>query len=119
LLEWAFRSFERKTLVKQGEVVDRASVWLGKTPDVQLVAAKNLDVVLPRTRRSDVRMSVRYEGPVTAPVKKDTKVGVLKVEIPDQAPMEIDLLAANDVPRIGVFGRVKSRAKFLLSGVTE
>ncbi len=119
LLEWAFRNFERKKLVKQGEAVDRAAVWLGKTPDVELVAAKDLDIVMPRTRRNDVRMSVSYQAPLAAPVKKGTVVGKLKVEIPDQAPMEVDLMAANDVPRLGAFGRAKARAKYLLSGVTE
>ncbi len=119
LLEWGFRNFERKKLVKQGEVVDRASVWLGKVPDVELVAAKDLDIVMPRTRRNDVHMTVSYEGPLAAPVKKGAVVGKLKVQIPDQSPMEIDLMAANDVPRLGVFGRAKNRAKYLLTGATE
>ena len=83
------------------------------------VAAKDLDIVMPRTRRNDVRMSVSYQAPLAAPVKKGTVVGKLKVEIPDQAPMEVDLMAANDVPRLGAFGRAKARAKYLLSGVTE
>src|SRR6218665_153533 len=47
LLEWGFRNFDRKKLVKQGEAVDRAAVWLGKSPDVELVAAKDLDIVMP------------------------------------------------------------------------
>lgn len=119
LIEWAFRNFERKTLVKEGETVDRGTVWLGKTPDVALVAAKKLDVILPRAQRNDVRMSVRYDAPLKAPVKKGTPVGTLKVEIPQQAPMEVELQAGSDVPRLGFFGRAKARAKYLFSGQAE
>lgn len=119
LLEWAFRNFDRQPLVKEGDVVDRAPVWLGRASDVPLMVKDNLDVVVPRARRSEVRMTSSYNAPLLAPVKKGTAVGKLKIEIPQQAPIEVDLFAGADIPRLGLFGRAKNRARYLLLGQME
>lgn len=119
LLEWAFRNFDRQPLVKEDETVDRAPVWLGRAADVPLVVKEKLDVVVPRARRSEVRMSVTYDTPISAPIKKGTEVGKLKIEIPQQAPIEVALLTGADVPRLGFFGRAKNRAQYLLFDRTE
>lgn len=119
LLEWAFRNFEKQTLVQQGQFVDTAKVWLGKQADVPLVTAENVDVLLPRARRNDVRMFVTYDGPLHAPVKKGAEVGKLRIEIPQQAPIEVALHAGADVARMGIWGRVKNRAGYLLFGQVE
>lgn len=119
LMEWAFRNFEAKKLVLKDEAVDNAKVWLGKQAVVPLVAASDLTILLPRARRGDVKMTVTYDGPLYAPVAKGAEVGKLRVEVPDQQPVEVTLLAGAAVPRLGAFGRAKQRAKYLLSGLEE
>lgn len=117
LLEWGFRNFENKKIVAAGEEVSEAEVWLGQTAGVPLVAEKDVTVVLPVARRSDLRMTVNYTGPLEAPVKSGTAVGKLRIVIPDQEPVEVNLLAGRDVARKGIFGRVGARLHYLLNGV--
>ena len=62
-------------------------------------------------------MSVNYNGPVEAPIRKGTVIGKLHIVIPDQEPQDIDLLAGRDVERRGLFGRVAARLHYLLYGV--
>lgn len=114
LLEWAFRNFDRQVLVKQGEAVDGAPVWLGRTAEVPLVAKDDIRVVVPRARRHEVRMSASYESPVPAPIKKGTEIGHLTIDIPHQVPIKVALYAGADVPRLGFFGRAKERARYLI-----
>ncbi|MBI1214580.1 MAG: D-alanyl-D-alanine carboxypeptidase [Alphaproteobacteria bacterium] len=115
LMEWAFRSFESKKLLTEGETVDTAKVWLGKKEELPLVAAKDLTVVLPKAQRDDMKLTVKYDSPLKAPVKKGDKVGELDIAIPNQAPLKMDLLAGIDDPRQGIFGRVKSRLGYLIT----
>lgn len=115
-MEWAFRNFENKTIAKKGEAVDKAKVWLGTAGEVSLVPREDITVVLPVARRSDMKLTVSYEGPLKAPVKKGDPVARLRIEIPDQQPLETDLLAGEDVGRQGAFARAKSRAEYLLTG---
>lgn len=116
MMEWAFRNFEQKTLVRKDAPVDTAQVWLGKAAEVPLVAGGDLDVLLPRAKKQDLKMTALYAAPLQAPVRKGAPVGVLRVEVPDQKPVELPLLAGADVPRQGVFGRVKSRLEYLVKG---
>lgn len=116
LLEWGFRNFERKKIISSGEVIDAADVWLGAVPQVSLVAEKDLTVVLPKSRRSELKVSVNYLGPLSAPLKKGDTVGKLRIEVPEQLPVEMSLLAGEDVARKGMFGRVKDRLGYLLTG---
>ncbi|HYN38839.1 MAG TPA: D-alanyl-D-alanine carboxypeptidase family protein, partial [Rhodospirillales bacterium] len=52
LMDYGFRAFENVTLVKAGETVDTAQVWLGKEDTVPLQAAKDIVVTVPRQSRS-------------------------------------------------------------------
>jgi D-alanyl-D-alanine carboxypeptidase (penicillin-binding protein 5/6) len=114
LMEWGFRNFENKTLFKKGERVDAAQVWLGQESEVPLVADKDLTVVLPIDKRASMKLTVKYTGPLEAPVKKGVAVGKLHVEIPDQQPIDIELLTGSDVERKGLFGRVAARFQYLM-----
>ncbi|MEZ0225037.1 MAG: D-alanyl-D-alanine carboxypeptidase family protein [Alphaproteobacteria bacterium] len=116
LMEWAFRNFENKKILTKGEQVDSAKVWLGREAQVPLVAANDVTVVLPRAKRSELKLTVKYAGPVKAPVVAGDKIAKLLIEVPDQKPIEVELLAGADDPRKGMFGRVKDRLGYLLTG---
>ena len=117
LLEWGFRNFENDKIITKGDEVDQAKVWLGKEDTVPLVTDNDVTVVLPIAKRADMKMSVNYNGPVEAPIRKGTVIGKLHIVIPDQEPQDIDLLAGRDVERRGLFGRVAARLHYLLYGV--
>jgi len=116
LMEWAFRNFEYKKILTKGETVDTAKVWLGKFDEVPMVAEQDVHVVLPRAKRNDMKLNVKYSQPVKAPVTAGDKIGTLQIMVPDQPTVEVNLLAGADDPRKGVFGRVKDRLDYLLTG---
>lgn len=116
LMEWAFRSFETKKLLAAGETLESAKVWLGQEETVPLVTKKDVVVTLPRARRNELKMTVKYNDPLKAPVAKGDQVGSLILQVPDQQPEEIPLFAGADDAKKGMFGRVKDRLGYLLTG---
>lgn len=116
LMEWAFRNFELKTVAQKDATVENAPVWLGESAEVPLVAEKDVQMLLPRAGRADVKVAAVYNSPLKAPVQKGAEVGVLKIEIPGQQPSEVKLLAGADVARKGLFGRIKARLEYLVMG---
>ncbi|MDD9900078.1 MAG: D-alanyl-D-alanine carboxypeptidase [Alphaproteobacteria bacterium] len=115
ILEWGFRNFENRKLIEKGENIDAADVWLGREDKVPLIAAEDLDVVLPVTRRTDLKLSVSYMGPLKAPVVKGDPVAKLLVEVPGQQAVELDLLAGKSVEVESFFGRARDRLTYLLT----
>ena len=75
LIEWAFREFNDYKLFAAGDKVEEADVWLGSDPKVPLTVANDLAVTLPRKSRKDMKVTVDYDRPIPAPVKKGQAMG--------------------------------------------
>ena len=116
LIEWGFREFAAYPLLKKGETVETAAVWLGSLDRVPLVADRDVVLSLKRQARSGLRASVRWTGPVVAPVAEGQKLATLRLEAPGMQPVEHSLYAGTDVERIGFFGRIFGRLRALLFG---
>ncbi|ADE38598.1 D-alanyl-D-alanine carboxypeptidase family protein [Candidatus Puniceispirillum marinum] len=115
LMDLAFREFKQYRFFEANETVDVANVWLGKMPSVDLVLANPLHRVLSRDERRHLKMSVNWVDPVSAPITKGQKLGVLTIEGKSSSET-IDLLAANDVEELGVFDRIGAAFKYLIFG---
>ncbi len=116
LLEWGFREFGNYALLGAGEVVDEAQVWLGTDPTVQLIIENDLKLTLHKKARREMKVSVNYQGPIPAPIKKGDILATLTVSAPDEKTIELPLVAANDVERLGLIGRLIAAFKHILWG---
>jgi D-alanyl-D-alanine carboxypeptidase (penicillin-binding protein 5/6) len=116
LIDWGFREFVNRELFKTGETVSDADVWLGATATVPLSVAGDVIVTVPRPAAQSLEAKVVYTGPLPAPVKKGTAVGKVVVTGKDMAPLEVPLVAAADVGRLGFVGRLKAAASYIFLG---
>jgi len=116
LIEWAFREFDDYTLFKAGDSVTDAEVWLGQQATVPLVAGTDLQVTMPRTVRHEMKVVASYNGPIAAPIKKGTKLGVVTITAPGFPDQQLPLLAGADVEKLGFFGRIGAAIHTLLFG---
>jgi len=116
LVEWAFREFGDYKLFSAGDKVEDAEVWLGTEPKVGLTIGSDLTITLAHRLRRDLKVTVVYDGPVPAPVKKGDQIGKIIVTAPDMAPIERPLFAAANVRPIGTIGRMATLAAYLIWG---
>ncbi|MGE5268168.1 MAG: D-alanyl-D-alanine carboxypeptidase family protein [Thiohalocapsa sp.] len=110
LAEWAFREYNNYKLFSAGEKIDDADVWLGTQAKVPLTVATDLVVTLPRHSRKDMKVSLSYDKPLPAPVKKGQEVGKITVTASETQPVERKLVTAANVDRLGPFGRMAAVA---------
>jgi D-alanyl-D-alanine carboxypeptidase (penicillin-binding protein 5/6) len=114
LVEWAFREFSDYQLFAKGDKVDDAEVWLGSEAKVPMTVDKDLLVTLPRRVRKDMKVTVAYDKPIAAPIKKGEPIGKVVVTVPDMPPAETPLVAGTDVARMGPVGRIAMVAANLI-----
>jgi len=110
LIEWAFREYSNYKLFSAGDKVDDADVWLGAEAKVPLTVDKDLIVTIPRKSRKEMKVTVTYDRPIPAPIKKGDEVGKITVTAPDVSPSERPLYAGANLDRMGMFGRVAMAA---------
>jgi serine-type D-Ala-D-Ala carboxypeptidase (penicillin-binding protein 5/6) len=116
LLQWGLREFNNYALFKAGETVDTASVWLGTSKTVPLIIDRDVKITLPRKSRKSLKVSVKFIGPIPAPIAKGTKVATLSIVAPGRETMEIPLTAGGDVEQLGLFGRLGAAFNSIIWG---
>lgn len=119
LMEWGFREFDAYLLGKPGDTLTDVPVWLGTQPTVAVTVKESAYVTLPRRLRKDMVATAKFDGPVEAPVLKGQTVGKLVVSAPGADAIEIPLVAAADVPELGLFGRVGAAMRHYLLGSAQ
>jgi D-alanyl-D-alanine carboxypeptidase (penicillin-binding protein 5/6) len=116
LLEWAFREFNDFRLVKSGDTIDQAEVWLGADAKVPVAAGRDVVVTLPRAARRSLKATVHYDGPIKAPISKGQTVGKLTLTADGVDPVEIPLVAVQPVEKLGPIARIAVAAGYLVWG---
>lgn len=114
IVNWAFRQFVEKSLLKADTQVARASVWMGAEDSVALVPGEDVSALLPVLGGDELGAEVVYRGPVEAPVAKGDELARL-VLTPEGLPEKsVPLYAAEDVARGGFLVRLKTVSGHLL-----
>ena len=116
LMDWCFANYENVTLFSAGDTIESAPVWLGTSKDVPLIAGRDLTVTMPRNWRDNAAVKVSFESPVRAPVMKGDVLGNLTLGGKGVPPLNVQLLAGADVPRLGLPGRSMAMLHHLTGG---
>jgi len=119
LLNWGFREWNSYALFKAGETVMDAKVWLGSEGTVPLVVEEDVSLTMRRRARNDLKVSVRYDEPIAAPIAAGTQVASLVVTAPGVETLEIPLKAGADIEQLGPVGRLTAAVNFLVWGESE
>ncbi|MEM9106957.1 MAG: D-alanyl-D-alanine carboxypeptidase, partial [Pseudomonadota bacterium] len=99
VLEWGLRSFEKRELFNDGEIVGMAGVYGGEQSKIPLIAEGPVNIMVPITNPDRVKARIVYDWPLTAPVEEGRPVGSLKVWIGERLSQQTPLYAAASVER--------------------
>ena len=116
ILNWGLRKFDTVSVTKKDSVFTTLDVWLGKKNKVDVLPSEDFYITIPKRKKSNIKSFLEYEGPVSAPIKKGDKLGILKVYLSDELVKEIDILAAEDVKKSNIFVRLFTSLNYLVWG---
>ncbi len=98
LLEWGFRNFERRTLLKQGAPLTEAKVSGGVVRQVGVGVTEDVELLLPLSAADIVNVRINLKSPLRAPIAAGDKVGTLVVMRGDVTAFEAPVVALEDAP---------------------
>jgi serine-type D-Ala-D-Ala carboxypeptidase (penicillin-binding protein 5/6) len=116
MIDWAFREFATYRLFAAGQEVERADIWLGQKPGVALLTANDVAITMPRRLRPQLQARVVYDNPIAAPVREGQNLGRVIMSAPGVTPVEVPLVAAESVDRLGFAGRMGAAVNYLVFG---
>ncbi|WP_241656640.1 D-alanyl-D-alanine carboxypeptidase family protein [Sphingomonas oligophenolica] len=115
-MEWGFRAWTRKMVVKQAKEVGYAQVQLGDKQSVGLVAPRDLSVTVPAGSEPVLNAKIVYDGPLKAPIVAGAHVADLVVSTGFTPPQVLPLVAEANVGTAGFFDRVKAGFLSMFAG---
>jgi D-alanyl-D-alanine carboxypeptidase (penicillin-binding protein 5/6) len=105
LMRWGFDAFESRVILPGETPVGEALVQDGARGSVRLETEGEVLASVPPGSAGAAALTVRYRGPIEAPVDEGEQVAFLHVSIPGQAPHDVPLVAAEAVPKANAFQR--------------
>ncbi|MDC1014529.1 D-alanyl-D-alanine carboxypeptidase [Candidatus Pelagibacter sp.] len=116
LLTFGLTNFDLVNISKAKEPFDKVKVWLGKQDNVEVYTNHDIYKTIKKAKKKLLKVSVKYEGPIEAPIKKDEKIAILKVVYDDELVGEYDLLASKEVKKVNFVSRLLKSLNYLIWG---
>ncbi len=106
LIGWGFDAFERRVLYETGTVVGTAHVQDSPVGRISLRTTEPVAVAIPKGAAGIKGSSIRYAGPLRAPVAEGQIVARLVIEIEGMEPVTYPLAATRDAPLANPMQRI-------------
>ena len=103
LLTYGCNSYSRQVIYEKGAKVAQIPVSKGESDSVDLVAARDACYTCRKTDTAEITQSLALQESLAAPVARGDVGGVLTLYKDGQELQTVDLVAAADVPKGGLF----------------
>jgi D-alanyl-D-alanine carboxypeptidase (penicillin-binding protein 5/6) len=105
LLNFGFQFFDAVRLYAKEQAVSRLQVWKGAQRDVKAGFMEDFVVSLPKGMADKIQASLVSRQPLLAPVQRGQRIATLKLSLDDRPVGEYPVVALENVPVAGLFGR--------------
>ena len=116
LLTYGLTNYDLVKISNANESLHKVDVWLGKENSVDVYTNQDIYKTIKKAKKKLLKVSVKYEGPIEAPIKKDEKIAILKVVYDDELVGKYDLLASKEVKKVNFVSRLLKSLNYLIWG---
>jgi len=116
LLTYGLTNYDLVKIAKTKEPFQKVDIWLGKEDTVDVYTDQDIYKTIKKAKKKLLKVTVKYNGPIEAPIKKDEKVASLKVIYDDELIGEYDLLSSKDVKKVNFVSRLIKSLNYLIWG---
>lgn len=106
-MEWGFHAWTARPLVEQGAVIGEAAVQGGTGRTVSLVAPRRYFTTVPRGQAAKPTITIRYKGPLHAPIAKGQEIATMVVREPGRPEAALPLVAGTAIGKGGALARIR------------
>ena len=116
LMVWGMQTFGLWPLYKPNDKVTEIAVWQGQVSAVPVTVAEPVSALYETADKSALKVTLNYNEPLPTPIVKGAQVGTMTVAYKAFPARTYKLIAAGDVPPMGIVGRFWSNVKLRLFG---
>ena len=114
LLNYGFNSFRREVIYEKGQKIADVPVSKGESDSVELVTAEEAGYTCRKNDTAEITETVEVQDHLEAPVRQGDSGGTLTIYKDGKLLQTVDLVAAADVPKGGLFRTWKKLLSLML-----
>jgi len=104
LLNYGFSSYKSVNVVEKGKPLSTVEVNKGTKKEISAVAKDNISILSTKNDNKEYKTEVKLDSEkINAPIKSGDKLGVVTVMDGDKHIKTVDIVASENVERLGVF----------------
>tara|TARA_E500000178_G_scaffold354734_1_gene424837 strand:+ start:1861 stop:3009 length:1149 start_codon:yes stop_codon:yes gene_type:complete len=116
LLNWGFRNTNTFEISKVGKTIFELDTWLGKKNKIIATSKEDYYVTINKKDIRHLNVTLEYNGPISAPIKKGVKVAEIIVTKKDEVLKKLPLYAAEDIKKVNFFKSLLTSLNYLIWG---
>ena len=106
LLSYGFRFYETHKLYDASKPLATPKLWKGEQNQLPIGVLEDVQVTVKRGQYDQLKATMDIPSTLIAPFKKGQQVGTLRITLGGQPVQTVPLVALNDAPQCGFFGRL-------------
>ncbi len=116
ILNWGFRNTNTYEVSKKNESTFELKTWLGKKNTIKAVSKEDFYLTFNKKNIRDLKVTLKYDGPIVAPVKKDEKIADIIIKNKDEIIKTLPLYAKEDLKKVNFFKSLFTSINYLIWG---
>ena len=116
ILSWGFRNTDTFKISKKNETFFPVKTWLGKKSNIEAITKEDIFLTLKKKEARNLKVFLKYNGPIKAPIKKDQKIGNIEVFIKDDLVKKVPVYASESIDKVNVFKSLFMSLNYLIWG---
>ena len=116
LLNWGFRNTNTFEVSKKEVTKFELDTWLGKKDKISAVTSEDYYVTINKKDIRHLTVSINYQGPINAPIKKGDKIAELVVSKKNEIIKTLPLYALEDLKKVNFFKSLITSLNYLIWG---
>lgn len=116
LLNWGFRNTNTFEVSRKEESLFELNTWLGKKEKIQATTKEDYYITINKRDIRNLKISLKYDGPIVAPIDKGEKIAQLDISIKDELVKSLPLYAAENLKKVNFFKSLLASINYLIWG---
>ncbi len=116
LLNWGFRNTNTFEISKKDQTKFELDTWLGKKDKIKASTKEDYYITISKKDIRNLKVSLQYNGPIVAPIKKGEKIADLVVLDKEEVLKTLPLYAAEDLKKVNFFKSLITSINYLIWG---
>ncbi len=116
ILSWGFRHTDTFQISKKNETIFPVKSWLAKKNEIEGITKEDIFLTLKKKEARNLKVFLKYNGPIKAPITKDQEIGKIEVYVKDDLIKNVPIYASENIDKVNVFKSLFMSLNYLIWG---